>query len=625
MKPRSLLGLVLAATIPLAGCTSAPRPAPVAVQPGLRLVAFDTCDQLLTDLRKATAEAVGPWGFPGSSAPNPSMRGGALTTMDSAAVPGPAFSGTNNHEADADEPDIVKTDGVRIVTVQGGVLRVVDTRTRQETGKIDLGVRAAETDLLLSGDHALVLVKPGFYAFRGDFAPTPDAAVVKPQVLLVDLSGAPKVLSRYEGEGTLVDARQTGTLARVVLKTTPRIALPESPGNDEEKRVAANRSAVEAASLDAWLPRWSVTTNGVTTAGKVGCDQVSRPASFSGASMVTVLTFDLTAGALGAGDPVSVAADADVVYGTGTSLYLAADQRWRMDIWPGRSTTAVDPRTDLFRFNLPSNGRPTFAAGGSVPGFLINQYALSEWEGNLRVATTRQATGGAGQADSSSAIRVLTESAGELRQVGVVDGLGKGERIYSVRFIGPRGYVVTFKQTDPLYSVDLSNPAAPVVTGELKITGYSAHLQPVGEGRLVGIGQEVSAGRSQGTQVSLFDVSDPAKPARLAQQLVPHGQSEAEWDPHAVLWWPATQLLVVPMTQFDLSGLAGQPQSSAVALRVTDRGLTKIGSLAQPKVAGSVPTVRRTLVAGNALWTLSDYGLQASDLSTMDRLGWLPN
>jgi uncharacterized secreted protein with C-terminal beta-propeller domain len=625
MSPRLMLGLVLAATIPLAGCTSAPRPAPAITKPagpGLRLVAFDTCDQLLTDLRKAAVEAVGPWGFPGSGAYPlaATMRGGALTAMDSAApVPGPAFSGTNNHESDADEPDIVKTDGVRIVTVQDGILRVVDTTTRKETGKIDLRVRAAQTDLLLAGDHALVLVNPGFSAYRGDFAPGPDGAEVKPSVLLVDLSGAPKVISRYEGEGTLVDARQTGTVARVVLKTTPKIALPESDSFNEEKRVAANRSAVEKAPIDAWLPSWSVTTNGVTTSGRVGCDQVSRPTTFSGASMVTVLTFDVTAGSLGAGDPVSVAADADVVYGTGSSLYLASDERWRMDVWPGRSTKSVTPRTELFRFDLPATGRPTFAAGGAVPGFLVNQYALSEWDGNLRVATTDDRAG-------SSAIRVLAQNAGELRQVGVVDGLGKGERIYSVRFIGPRGYVVTFKQTDPLYSVDLSNPAAPKVTGSLKITGYSAHLQPVGDGRLVGIGQEVSgAGRAQGTQVSLFDVSDPAAPTRLARQVVPGGQSEAEWDPHALLWWPATQLLVVPMTQFDLSGSGVRPQDSAVALRVTDRGLTEVGKIAQPKVAGAVPTVRRTLVAGNALWTLSDYGLQASDLSTMDRVSWLPN
>ncbi|OON33252.1 hypothetical protein BSA16_01360, partial [Micromonospora sp. Rc5] len=88
-----------------------------------------------------------------------------------------------------------------------------------------------------------------------------------------------------------------------------------------------------------------------------------------------------------------------------------------------------------------------------------------------------------------------------------VTGLGRGERIHSVRYLGPTGHVVTFRRTDPLYTLDLTDPAAPRVTGELKITGYSAYLHPAGPGRLLGVGQEADAdGRAQGLQVSLFDV-----------------------------------------------------------------------------------------------------------------------
>jgi uncharacterized secreted protein with C-terminal beta-propeller domain len=198
----------------------------------------------------------------------------------------------------------------------------------------------------------------------------------------------------------------------------------------------------------------------------------------------------------------------------------------------------------------------------------------------------------------------------------MLDGLGKGERIYSVRFIGPRGYVVTFRNTDPLYSLDLSDPAKPRLAGELKITGYSAHLQAVGADRLIGIGQEADTnGRVQGTQVSLFDVSDPAAPRRLAQYHVKNGYSEAEFDPHALLWWPATGLLAVPMMGY------GKEQTGDLALRVTANGLTRIGTLTQP---ADTP-IRRTLVVDDAVWTVSDAGLAAADLSTMSRLSWLPN
>jgi len=626
MSRRTLLGLSIAATLPLVGCTAsppAPKPKPISAAGALRLVAFDSCEQLLTDLRKAAVEAVGPWGFGGDIRPEAggAILDGARTTLGvtsekAVPVPGATFSGTNTHEADVDEPDIVKTDGRRIVTVQDGVLRVVDAAARKETGKIDLGVRGGDPNLLLSGDHALVLIGRGYGGYIADkMAPAGDGS----EVLLIDLSGStPKLVSRYQGEGTLVDARQTGTVARVVLKSTPKITLPDPGDVSEQKRLDTNRKAVGKAKLDAWLPAWSVTTNGATTKGTVGCERVSRPASFSGTSMVTVLTFDLAAAALGNGDPVSVAADADTVYGTGESLYLAADQRWRLNVWPGRAALPVANETEIYRFALAGANPPAFVASGKVPGFLVNQYALSEWDGHLRVATTSEGK------SSSSAVRVLTEQGGDLKQTGVVNGLGKGEKIYSVRFIGARGYVVTFRQTDPLYTIDLSDPAKPTVTGELKITGYSAHLQPAGDGRLIGIGQEASTeGRTQGTQVSLFDVSDATDPRRLAQYQVEGGQSEAEWDPHALLYWPATQLLVVPMSQVEFRTY--QPTDSALALRVTDTGLTLVGSIKQPKVEGAAPTVRRTLVVGDVLWTMSDYGLQASDLSTMDRMAWLPN
>ncbi|MGA5305319.1 beta-propeller domain-containing protein [Nucisporomicrobium flavum] len=617
MSRRSLLCAALAVALPLAGCTSdpgpEPQPPPAPVSSGaMRLVAFDSCERLSADLKRAAKASVGPYGFPGSAPmPEAMAAGGARTMADSAGAAAPAFSGTNNHEQDADEPDIVKTDGRRIVTVQNGTLRLIDAATQRLIGKLDLGLPLAgdQLDLLLSGNVVLVLASGGTGRYRADDG-TP--APVGPQVLSVDISGPPRVISRYKGEGTLVDARLTGSTARVVLKTSPRITFPMNrPDDDDADRISANRAAIDAAPADAWLPSWEITTDGTTSKGTVDCGRVSRPTDYSAASMVSILTFDLTRPALGTGDPVTVVADGDTVYATGDSLYLAGDQRWRLDWFKGRAAAPVRQETDLYRFTTTGNQPPVYAAAGHVPGFLINQYALSEWNGHLRVATTDEAKG-------QSAVRVLRQDGEKLVQTGEVDGLGKGERIYSVRFIGPRGYVVTFRQTDPLYSLDLSDPAHPRATGELKITGYSAHLQPVGENRLIGVGQEADGnGRIQGTQISLFDVSDPAKPARLAQHKIPAGQSEAEYDPHALLWWPATNLLVVPLTAWPTTDRA-MPTGGAVALRVTGSGLEQIGMVDQA-------TVRRSLVVGEVLWTLSDDGLRGSRLSTMERVAWLPN
>jgi uncharacterized secreted protein with C-terminal beta-propeller domain len=608
----ALIALPLA--LPLAACTGTPEPGPETSRgarpaPALRLAAFDSCPHLLTDLRAAALRSVGPWGLAGGLAADVAFAsrmgrigGPASSARTAAAVPDAGHSGTNVHEQGADEPDIVKTDGRRIVTVADGRLRVIDPVSHAETGKLSLGVLGGDTELLLAGDRALVLVRDGAQLLRNKRdVPLPGTGTV--QVLLVDLTGTPRLLSRYSGEGVLVDARQTGTVARVVLSTAPKIRFPLSDTTDAV-RLRQNQRAVRAAPVDAWLPNWEITTGTQTITGSLACSTVSRPASFSGAALLRVLTFDLTAPALTDGSPVAMLADGDIVYGTAGSLYVANNPSRRFTASPAGAAQS----TEIYKFALPATGKPVYVAGGAVPGTLLNQYALSEWDGHLRVATT-DASG------TVSTVRVLRDRDGKLAEVGAVGGLGKGERIYSVRFLGARGYVVTFRQTDPLYRLDLSDPAKPRVTGELKITGYSAHLQPVGDDRLIGIGQETSElGVRQGLQVSLFDVADPAEPRRLARHVVPATWSEAEFDPHAVLWWAPTGLLVVPVSGPDGGG--------ALTMRVTNDGLAAVSRLATP--GDDLAPTRRALVIGDELWTLSDKGLLASNLSTLDRTGWVP-
>ncbi|GII75606.1 hypothetical protein Sru01_05880 [Sphaerisporangium rufum] len=286
--------------------------------------------------------------------------------------------------------------------------------------------------------------------------------------------------------------------------------------------------------------------------------------------------------------------------------------------------------TQVHRFDVTGPGSPRYVTSAVVPGRLLNQYALSEYEGHLRIATTMSDEGGWVRPTpdrSESAVYVLR--ADTLARTGEVTGLGTGERIYSVRFIGPVGYVVTFRQVDPLYTLDLRDPARPRVTGELKISGYSAYLHPAGDGRLIGVGQEANGqGRVQGAQVSLFDVGDPARPVLLARHHRKNSASESEWDPHAFLYWPATRLAVLPITSWGKDGT--EPRVGAVALRIGDREITEIGTITHPKVTrgddGTMidPAIRRCLVIGDTLWTVSDAGLRISDLTTLAERGHIP-
>ncbi|MFI9589595.1 beta-propeller domain-containing protein [Nonomuraea sp. NPDC052265] len=664
-----------------AACTSAATgqaPVPKVTLDAVRLVAYDSCDDMLSGLREHAAENVGPWGFGGPQImymeDTAATARAKTTTSDT-----PEHSTTNVHEAGVDEPDLIKTDGNRIVTVVDGTLRIIDTATRKVTASLKLTKKDEPTftpaDLLLSGDRALVLFRGGDIMVKS-FAPPGETRYV-----VVDLAGQPKVLSTIRAQGSYVDARMIGSTVRLVTRSQPDITFPEpkSPDATEADRKKANQAVVRQAPLTAWLPTVEITDgSGAVKKDTVKCERVSHPADYTGTSLLTVHTIDVAQDVAATGtEPISLAADGDTVYGSGKSLYVASNPRWWFPMvtepvpvepvptasatasaaapaveptpsdpavtsaptttgspgepavtssapaTPATSEPAPEPaptappeETEVHRFDIGNPGAPAYVASGKVPGRLLNQYSLSEYEGHLRVATTLTSTDGR---TSASSVYVL--AADTMAKVGEVGGLGRGERIYSVRFIGPVGYCVTFKQVDPLYTLDLRDPAAPKVTGELKITGYSAYLHPGAEGRLIGIGQEASdKGRTLGTQVSLFDVSDPAAPRRLSQLFQKEAGSEAEWDPHAFLYWPKTGLSVIP--------LMTPKESGALVLKIDDSAVTKLGMIKHPthqdKDYAYQPGIQRSMIIGDAVWTLSWDGLQVNDATSLARQAWIP-
>jgi hypothetical protein len=473
--------------------------------------------------------------------------------------------------------------------------------------------------------------------------------IAGPRLLLVDLSaGIPRIISEYTMDGSLVDARQVGPIARVVVHSAPRVFYaPPQAGSGTA--APGTRSAIARAGLSAWLPRYTLIDGSQRRAGRVGCADVSHPAvaSYSGESMLTVLTFDLGADSLSDGQPVTIVADGSTVYSNGTSLYIANDQQWSMPptgAAPGTEPAAspsAQPETvppeqyvGLYKFGIAGAGQPVYQASGTVPGWLLGsagmtQYALSEWNGVLRVATT---TGNAFSyySQPQSAVYELEQAGTQLVIVGKVGGLGAGEQIYAVRFVGPIGYVVTFRQVDPLYTLDLSDPAQPRVVGELLLSGYSAYLDPIDAVHVLGVGQATNDdGETLGTQVSLFDVADPAAPVRQAVYRLRFGHSEAEFDPHAFLYWPASRIVVIPVQLPYIatgSPVPAGPASAALVLRVGDHTITKLGMIRQPAVPGwpGGGQIRRSLVIGDALWTLSDAGLQANDMTTLQPIAWVP-
>ncbi|KKR07263.1 MAG: hypothetical protein UT32_C0014G0022 [Parcubacteria group bacterium GW2011_GWC2_39_14] len=180
------------------------------------------------------------------------------------------------------------------------------------------------------------------------------------------------------------------------------------------------------------------------------------------------------------------------------------------------------------------------AAQGFVPGDLLNQFSMDEYEGNLRVATT---SGGRGSYffNSDQSINDVYILDKALNISGSVNDLGAGERIYSVRFIADKGYVVTFRETDPFYVLNLKNPKAPELSGELKIPGYSSYLHPLKENIILGIGRE-----DQNVKLSLFDVSDPRNPVEISKYSLTEYWSDVLTTHHAFLQDEKYQIFFMP-------------------------------------------------------------------------------
>lgn len=667
------LGIVVGVAIGRGTLTSDNESPPVALPddlvPAAALASFDACDDFLDHVRSRALEHVGPWGLDG----NPGWY--AETTDDAAAgddsdaggSDGADYSGTNVQEVGIDEPDRVKSDGTYLYVARETQLTILDITgdTPVEVGSIPL--RDAWDARLLLEDDRLLVTSSTFAAIPFADEVVADSVPAGGEVTtmtLVDVAdpSSPQVVERLVVDGQTVSARLADGVVRVIVRTRAGADLsweyPQGGGLRAERRALdANRAIIEASSADDWLP-WFIhrTADGTTTERTLlECDQIAQPSEFAGLDVLSVLTLDLSDNSLRPdGGDTGLLASGETVYAATDHLYVATTRWIDWEALPAdqRRDTADDAVSQIHVFDLTTPTATTYVGSGSVPGWLIGQWAMSEHDGHLRVASTVGDAWGLDLGTSShSLVTVFRLGDGDLEQVGQVDRLGPTERIYAVRFIGDVGYVVTFRQTDPLYTLDLRDPSAPVATGELKINGYSAYLHPMGDDLLLGIGQDADEqGRTLGTQVSLFDVSDPSAPTRLDQLTIADGHSDVEHDHHAFLHWPATGLTVVPYQRWswDPEAEIQDSDSGAIALTVDrEDGIVEAGRLshlealrreleqARGGVTSSEPAqdallwdltwqgaIQRSMVRGDRLLTLSNAGVMVHDLDTLEGLGW---
>lgn len=277
-------------------------------------------------------------------------------------------------------------------------------------------------------------------------------------------------------------------------------------------------------------------------------------------------------------------------------------------------------RTVVHKISMDKNVI-NFEETGEVPGTVLNQFSMDEHNGNFRIATTT----GNWRDTSLNHLYILDE---DLDIVGSVEDLAKGERIYSTRFMGDKVYMVTFRQVDPLYVIDASNPENPKVLGYLKVTGYSSYLHPYDEAHIIGIGMEATEdGRVQGLKIALFDVSDFENPKEASKydlsNKVPgkysYSHSDALYDHKAFLFSKEKGILVIPVSisSYSEDYSTNEYWQGAYVFNINSEAIEYKGRISHYESENYLYYVRRSLYIGNSLYTFSDLKIKANDLSDL--------
>jgi inhibitor of cysteine peptidase len=568
------------------------------------------------------------------------------------------YSKTNIQVEGVDEADIVKTDGEYIYIVSGGNITIVKAYPPEEAkvlskiiveGSIagifingnklavfeteygiyplyeggvayDLGSSSEEVNESTEDDET-VSVPPPVNGSTPDDEPKvpeptePTEPVVMPEIIweppttsikVYDISNkANPVLTRnFSVDGNYFSARMIGDYVYVV--TTQYTFFIET---------------------DVFLPR--VHSNNETEV--ISADEIYYY-NFSDTSY-SFTTID-------AQEPVHetiLLGSTSTIYVSQNNIYLTfTDYTWQEN-----ETT----KTTIQRIKIDKQAI-TFAAQGEVPGYVLNQFSMDEHNGYFRIATTTDNFGwrtfAESEVTSKNNVYVLDMN---LNVVGKLEDLAPGEQIYSARFMGDRCYVVTFRNIDPLFVIDLSNPTAPTVLGQLKVTGYSGYLHPYDENRIIGIGKETEYEAKedfswyQGVKISLFDVSDVSNPVELAKYEIGDRGTDSPvlWDHKALLFDKEKNLLVIPVlvAEIDENNYDGEIPDwahgdpvwqGAYVFDISLDGLELRGGITHIEDAellkfgyyfGSDYTVQRTLYIGNVLYTISRMKVKMNSLETL--------
>lgn len=503
------------------------------------------------------------------------------------------------------------------------------------------------------------------------------------KMTVLTLNGTEPTLGReLYFEGSYVSSRRVEQRVRTVIAGGahgPALSFsPTSPyPTTTDGWVAAyealrveNSAKIAAATYADWVPLAFTRTSDGVVASHGACEDFYVPtAGTTDYGMTTIAAIDLASAA--PLQSTTVMGAVDTVYSTPDTMYLAS-RSWgdpavavigwasagggstdggtvtdagvvprrdggieskpaafpaQVELDGGQPETLVTVnRTHLHEFTFTELGLPVYVASGTVPGSIDDQFSIDEHEGRLRVATTEEKTTVSRetwQQSRSNDVFVLEKNGDELRTVGSLTNLAPNERIYSSRFMGRMAYLVTFRQVDPLFAIDLSNPGSPAVLGSLEIPGFSEYIHPIDTTHLVTIG------RDQGVAVQLFDVSAPTAPLLVDKFVFTmDGYTEAAQSQKAFTYFPSRHVLSFPFVAYGVCGPdACDVRSTLELFRVDASSITHLGSVDHSGLFAAAPTgycggyygpqVRRGVFMDDLVYAVSYAGVTANALTDL--------
>ena len=520
-----------------------------------------------------------------------------------------SYSTTNIQVTGVDEADIVKTDGEFIYTISSAnsgvfytnyydsltdtVIYIIkaNSQTSRVVSKINLDNDTVPAGLFLSQDGNRLVVLASRYQIY-DYASRSDSMILMPYqsdvytlINVYDVSDKadPVLVRNFTISGSYFNSRMINNYVYAVIS---------QPANVINEAVT--------------LPKVYEET--------LVSDIEAKMVYYADAVEPTYFTFTTFVG-LDILDDASQVANMTLMMGGTSTMYVSTG-----NMYVTYPTWSDGQYTSIYRVHI--NGTSlAFEARGSVPGYVLNQYSMDEYNDHFRIATTWQKT------TQMNNVYVLNMN---LSLVGKLENLAKDERIYSARFMGEKAYLVTFRQIDPFFVIDLSDPTEPKVAGELKIPGYSSYLHPFDINHVIGLGKENNT-----VKLSLFDVSNVNAPTEITKYIVEGDwtDSEALQEPKAFLFDKQKALLVIPIskTTYDVVEpsseeiyMQGGFWQGAYVFELTLAGFELKGGITHQETASSESyyidynqNVNRALYIGDTLYTVSNAKVQLNSLDTL--------